>query len=204
MKSKGLLILVIPFIFSQKLFGDYESPSVDFQYLLEALYNETSMEAFHITTCLFLIDSAYDLLLIKKIIGNAKELKEYNFVFDKTKGSPVVVFPSLVVVSIYEGLKFTVIPALMNYFVENLYSLSFETTYWKEHVINFATHQGASYLLIGYKIYSAPHSSHEIIKDFVEIMTFIFIFQNYGVVATFVNLTLSSLLTFCRMNYMGW
>ena len=162
------------------------------------------MEAFHITTCLFLIDSAYDLLLIKKIIGNAKELKEYNFVLNKTTGSPVSVFSSLIFVSIFEGLKFTVIAALMNYFVENLYSLSFETTYWKEHVINFATHQGASYLLIAYRIYCAPYSSHQIIKDSVEIMTFIFIFQNYGLVATFINLTISSLLPFCRMNYIGW
>ena len=162
------------------------------------------MGSFQIATCSVVIDSVYYLLLSKKLVGDTIEFEEYNLGLSKFNENLGIASLTMVLVSIREGVEFTVTPVVVNYFMENLYPLFFENAYWRESVINFATHQGASYLLIAYTTYKYKYSLHEIIKDSIEIMIFTFIFQNYGAVATFINLTLSNLLFICRIRYLGW
>ena len=162
------------------------------------------MEAFQFSTCAMIVETTYALLLSKKIVGNSKELEFQDDLLRQAKENLVLAFIKAMDVSIEDSLKFTGIPIAMNYCFENLYSLCFENTYWKEHVINFATHQAASYLLIGYRIYSNSDRPLDVFEESIETMIFIYIFQNYGVVATFINLSLNNLLSVCRMRYVGW
>ena len=188
----------------QNSFGNSKLPSVDFRTIAKTMYDEMSMEAFQISSCYMLIEAAYSLLLSKRIIGNAKEIENKNNVLRLARYYPGATFLGMMVMSILDSLRFTGIPAVMNYFLVNLYPLSFENTYWKEHIINIVTHQGSSYLLIAYTSYSYPNMPLESVRYSTEIMIFIFIFQNYGMVATVTNLALNSLVLFCRLRYLGW
>ena len=207
MKNKRLLVLllfVIPFIVGQNSYGNTEAPSVNFNRLLEAFYNGTSIEAFQVETCIIIINSAYGLLLSKKIITNAADTKKNNdMLYEATKTNPLFLFFSALGTTAKEGLDYSIIPAGVKYSLESLYLVS-ENTFWKEQAINFATLVCSSFLSSVFFFYMNPNTYYGAFIQATEAIVAIFIFQNYGLVALVTSLAFNNSVVLYRMKYLGW
>ena len=199
------LLIVIPFILTQNCFGNSKVPSVNFQSIFGSFNNATSLSAFQIATCTMVADATYDLLLIKQIIGNAREVDNNNFLLSTVKNAPVVSLLIAQFLAMYEGLACTLIPASINYLVENLYSFFMEDAYWRESIISYVTHMTSSYLLtLYYFFYLTPDMPSTTLMHSLNAMLYIFMFQNYGAVAVFTYITLNNSLVILRKRYMNW